>query len=197
MTSSFKRIRRRGSGGSQRSTYAWKIDGNGHSNGNGKDCGGCSAHRSDSVMPIMLLHARIWLHILVCCPAPGPPMCLIVLPMSSRYGAAFNMASSVPPHMMDSVPALAPTSPPETGASIAKHPAAAAASAMVTARLGVEVVISTRSPPGFRLASTPSEPSVTDSTSAGVPTIVKTCARYRIECGVSSSLLLPTWHSCF
>ena len=76
--------------------------------------------------------------------------------------------------MMESVPAFAPTSPPETGASMAIQPAFAALLAMATAREGVDVVISTRRPPGLRLASTPSGPNVTDSTSSGVPTMVNT-----------------------
>ena len=80
------------------------------------------------------------------------------------------MPSAEPPHMMDRVPALAPRSPPVTGASTEWTPFAAAFSAICTARVGVEVVMSTIAPPSLRFASTPSGPRITDSTSLGYPT---------------------------
>ncbi len=65
----------------------------------------------------MLLAMRIWLTILVCWPAPAGPWWTIVLPMHSRSGRTASTASVSPPTMIDRAAFLAPTSPPETGAS--------------------------------------------------------------------------------
>ena len=71
---------------------------------------------------------RIWLTILVCCPAPGPPWWTIVLPMHSNTGCTASTTSLSPPIMIDSAAFFAPTSPPDTGASSACTPFAFAAS---------------------------------------------------------------------
>jgi len=101
-------------------------------------------------------------------------MCAMLPPMSCSSGMALVSASSLPPHMIESDPALAPTSPPDTGASSANTLPAWACSAILSARLGVEVVMSTSTPPGLSEARTPSCPRVTDSTSEGAPTMVNT-----------------------
>lgn len=72
---------------------------------------------------------------------------------------------------MDSAALQAPRYPPDTGASTAEHDLAAAAVSISTARVGSDVVMSTSIPPGRRRESTPS---VTDLTSDGNPTMVKT-----------------------
>ena len=76
--------------------------------------------------------------------------------------------------MMESRASRAPMSPPETGASIAAIPRAAAALAISTARAGSLVVMSTRTEPAAAPASVPSAPSVIARTSEGWPTIEKT-----------------------
>eukprot|EP00967_Tisochrysis_lutea_P143960 scaffold268208_cov37-Tisochrysis_lutea.AAC.1 len=75
---------------------------------------------------------------------------------------------------MESVAALAPMSPPETGASSAATPCTAAHAATVRASDGVEVVISISIAPGLSPANTPVGPRMTSSTSDGAPTMVKT-----------------------
>ncbi|GIT30682.1 MAG: hypothetical protein Ct9H300mP1_27280 [Planctomycetaceae bacterium] len=44
--------------------------------------------------PIMLVAIRIWLTILVCCPAPAPPWCTIVPPIASQHGCRAGTTSS-------------------------------------------------------------------------------------------------------
>lgn len=77
--------------------------------------------------------------------------------------------------MMLSAALRAPASPPDTGASTAPQPRAAATSAISLASAGSVVVKSTSSAPGFRLGRMASSPSrMTRRTSAGKPTMVHT-----------------------
>uniref|UniRef100_A0A7C9F010 Uncharacterized protein n=1 Tax=Opuntia streptacantha TaxID=393608 RepID=A0A7C9F010_OPUST len=70
---------------------------------------------------------------------------------------------------------LAPRSPPETGASTAKHDFSDAAEAISTAREGSEVVMSMRTPPERRVERAPElGSSRTERTSEGKPTMEKT-----------------------
>ena len=59
----------------------------------------------------------IWLATLVVWPSPLPPTSVMFLPISSNSGLTFSNAPSGPPTMMVRLAALAPTSPPDTGAS--------------------------------------------------------------------------------
>ena len=67
----------------------------------------------------------------------------------------------------------APTSPPETGASIDRAPRAVARSAIRRARAGLLVVKSMRSGGHAAAARMPSGPRKTSSTSVGSPTIAQ------------------------
>ncbi len=69
--------------------------------------------------------------------------------------------------MIESRASRAPTSPPETGASMAQTPLAAAAAAISRASDGWLVVISTMIFPAEHPASTPLGPKITSRTSAG------------------------------
>ncbi|OIQ69670.1 hypothetical protein GALL_487280 [mine drainage metagenome] len=73
------------------------------------------------------------LQILADCPAPAAPQCTAFCPITSNRGATVAKASSEPPTMKVSVPAVAPPVPPETGASSAPRPAACARSATARA----------------------------------------------------------------
>ena len=63
------------------------------------------------------------LQILAAWPAPTAPVCTMFLPIFSRIGRALAKAASPPPTMKVSVPAVAPPTPPETGASTISSPA--------------------------------------------------------------------------
>ena len=67
-----------------------------------------------SETPAIVPAIAIWLAILVCWPAPGPPASVIVLPIRSNSGRQAANASSVPPAIMESVAFFAPASPPDT-----------------------------------------------------------------------------------
>jgi hypothetical protein len=69
-------------------------------------------------------------------------------------GLAAATASSEPPTMNASVPAVAPLMPPETGASICANPAAVA-SALIWRASSTEMVdVSTNNAPAFAAGST-------------------------------------------
>ena len=74
-------------------------------------------------------------------------------PMISNSGLARSKSAAAPPTMIARVPPRAPTSPPDTGASRAEQPRAAAA--IRFASDGSEVVMSISSVPGAALATIP------------------------------------------
>gem|GEM_PF-6302471 len=80
------------------------------------------------------------------------------MPITSKNGLASAKADSSPPTMIDSVAFLAPESPPDTGASMAVLPAAAAAAEIRAASDGSLVVRSTNRAPRFADATMPSAP---------------------------------------
>ena len=122
----------------------------------------------------MFVAISTWLTSFVCWPAPGPPWRTIVLPIACQHGRRASIASAWPPIMIDSRASRAPTSPPETGASMLATPLRAANSAISTASEGWLVVMSTRIEPSRQPPSAPSGPRITLRTSAGYPTIVNT-----------------------
>ena len=69
------------------------------------------------------------LQILAACPLPLAPACTMFLPIFSRIGLASPKLASPPPTMKVSVPAVAPPTPPDTGASTISRPALAASAA--------------------------------------------------------------------
>ena len=88
-------------------------------------------------------------------------------PMRSRSGLTESKTSLSPPAMTESSPFAAPTSPPETGASIADEPKPAARPYISSESEGSVVVISTKIFPGAGLEKSPSEPKYTSLTSSG------------------------------
>ena len=83
-----------------------------------------------------------WLAALTVCPEPAGPTWTMVLPTASSTGRASAKSSAAPPTMIDSVPSIAPASPPETGASSTRTPASRPASATRTATSGRIVLMS-------------------------------------------------------
>jgi hypothetical protein len=76
-----------------------------------------------------------------------------VLAHARKAGCA-GKAASEPPAMIDRVPAMAPTSPPETGASIKSTPATAKSSPIWRAAAGAMVLMSTATRPGSAALAT-------------------------------------------
>ena len=64
----------------------------------------------------------IWFATLVIWPSPLPPTSVMFLPMRSKSGFTWSNAAWLPPTMIVRLAALAPTSPPETGASRYSQP---------------------------------------------------------------------------
>src|SRR5882757_9082363 len=92
-----------------------------------------SASRKASDTTIIDAPRIMLLQIFAAWPLPAPPACTMVLPIFSRTGRARAKASSPPPTMNVNVPAWAPPTPPDTGASSMASPVLSAAAA-ATAR---------------------------------------------------------------
>ena len=80
------------------------------------------ASTSASDTAAMFRFTMIWFASFVTLPAPGPPMSSALLPMHWKAGISRSKSAWSPPHMMARVPAMAPGSPPETGASTKPTP---------------------------------------------------------------------------
>jgi hypothetical protein len=126
----------------------------------------------------MLPARMIWLVIFVCWPIPAPPHKLTARLYFSIIGLTLVNTSLSPPHIVTSFPSLAPTSPPDTGASTLPTPNSRASLWICVARLGRLVVWSTNialhnrhSYPFFMYLKMPDSPSTMLSTSLGNPSI--------------------------
>ena len=112
------------------------------------------------------------------CPAPLGPQWVIVLPIASRIGRQRSSASDLPPTMIESVPAFAPVSPPETGASSSCTPRSDSRAPISRVTDGLIVLMSittapAASPPiAARSASPPGPSTSTSRTSPLSVTIV-------------------------
>jgi hypothetical protein len=80
-------------------------------------------------VPIIEMPSSMLLQILAAWPLPLPPAWTMVLPIFSSRAFAAAKAPSLPPTMKVSVPAVAPPTPPDTGASIISIPALSASAA--------------------------------------------------------------------
>ena len=112
-----------------------------------------SASRNASHVATIVAPSSMLLAILAACPVPFAPAWITALPMLLRIGCARANASSLPPTMKVSVPALAAPIPPDTGASTAVMPLARAASATRLAVATSIVEQSIRIAAGDRLAA--------------------------------------------
>ncbi|MDT4810267.1 hypothetical protein FQZ97_431760 [compost metagenome] len=76
------------------------------------------ANTRASLTAAMFSATMIWLATLQTWPSPAPPTSVTFLPILSSSGFTRPKVPSSPPHMIVRLAALAPTSPPETGASM-------------------------------------------------------------------------------
>ncbi len=97
----------------------------------------------------------------------------MVFPRASQHGRSASTTVESPPIIIDNRASRAPTSPPDTGASKLNTPRSSARAAIVSAKDGSLVVMSTSTEPGFARLSVPFGPRTTSFTSLGYPTIVK------------------------
>ena len=98
------------------------------------------------------------LQIFAAWPMPSPPQCTTRAPMISSRGRTRSKTSSGAPTMNASVPAVAPTTPPETGASAAVNPFSRARAAASCASEMLMVEQSRNVAPAGAAASRPSPP---------------------------------------
>src|SRR3712207_3397485 len=120
---------------------------------------------SASLTASMVSATTTWLAALVTWPAPVGPTWFTVAPITSKSGLARSKSSSLPPTMMESVPSMAPTSPPLTGASSMEAPRSLTFAASSSVTTGEMVLMSTRSEPSPIPSSTPPSPRSEEHTS--------------------------------
>mmetsp|Transcript_27913 Transcript_27913/g.90058 ORF Transcript_27913/g.90058 Transcript_27913/m.90058 type:complete len:214 (-) Transcript_27913:279-920(-) len=106
----------------------------------------------------MLMPRMRLLQSLATSPVPTSPQWKMFLPMCSRRGLARAKFSSLPPTMNVSVPACAPPTPPDTGASTKLVFLSAATEATLRDTAGSMVEQSINSVPGCAVDRTPSSP---------------------------------------
>src|SRR3954463_8146773 len=85
-----------------------------------------------------------------------PPTCSARAPTTSSSGRAASTSPSSPPTTIVSEPALAPRTPPDTGASTKWTPRSAIVAEMSLVSVGAELLMSSRSVPGVIASSSPS-----------------------------------------
>ena len=108
----------------------------------------------------------------IACAVPTPPVRVTLLPMLRSSGSARAASASVPPSMIASSPVRARGTPPLTGASTSRPPAASTSAASSRVRAGAPLLMSISSAPGRSPASTPSGPSSTAATTSLVGSMV-------------------------
>ena len=106
-----------------------------------------------------------WLTALTAWPAPIGPTWVMVLPIAARTGRARSTSADSPPTKIVSVAFLAPSLPPETGASTMDRPCSLRRAAKSQLPEGAIVEQSTISVPARAPPATPSWPNRTASTS--------------------------------
>src|SRR5438445_670166 len=134
------------------------------------------ANTSASDTPRLFSATAIWFASLQACPAPWSPMWTIVFPSASKTGIARFTSFSSPPIMIERRASIAPSSPPETGASSVRNSGRFAAARFANSRVaaGEIVLMSIASKPSCAPAAMPSGPKVTVSTSGELVTMVMT-----------------------
>ena len=132
-----------------------------------------AASSSASPTASIVSATMIWLATLVIWPSPLPPTSVMFLPILSNNGFTFAKAASLPPTMMVRLAALAPTSPPDTGASRYSQPSALIRLAKSFVATGEIELMSTTILPAVRADATPSLPNRTSSTCGVSGTMMK------------------------
>ena len=117
-----------------------------------------SASAKPSHTAIIEIPRIMLLQIFAAWPAPTEPAWTMVLPIFSRIGRARAKASASPPTMKVSVPAAAPPTPPDTGASTKAKPFSAATFATERAVSTWMVELSMKRAPGAAWTKAPSAP---------------------------------------
>jgi hypothetical protein len=85
----------------------------------------------------------------VTCPAPASPTWTMFLPSFSKIGMARSTAETLPPIMIDRLAAMAPASPPLTGASSMSQPRFSASAASFRPTTGEMLDMSISNVPDF------------------------------------------------
>ena len=76
------------------------------------------------------------------CPEPSGPVRKIDLPMADKSGSTASMVAPLPPAMMASEPSTARFTPPDTGASMKRMPAAMSSSPSARVATGSDELMS-------------------------------------------------------
>src|SRR3954468_2166726 len=143
---------------------------------------------ASQVTPRMTPHIMLFT-ILAAWPLPASPACTTLPPSTSSRERTWSRSSAAPPTMIVSVPAAAPDTPPDTGASRKRAPALVTVSCSSRATSMSIVDSSTTRVPGLMFASTPSGAVSTSRTCSPLGSMVKTTSASR----TASATLPTTW----
>ena len=117
----------------------------------------------------------------------------MVFPSASKTGIALRTSASSPPTMMESRASIAPTSPPETGASRVRTPFAPARSLTRRSTSGEMVLMSIHSCPAFAPSIAPSLPKSTASTSGEFVTMMTSTSTSRARSRGVAAAFAPSF----
>mmetsp|Transcript_14060 Transcript_14060/g.44734 ORF Transcript_14060/g.44734 Transcript_14060/m.44734 type:complete len:214 (+) Transcript_14060:593-1234(+) len=117
-----------------------------------------------SDVPAMRIAKSILLHILATCPAPTSPAWKMFFPIAFKKPSALSKSNLSPPTIKVSVPAAAPATPPDTGASIKRCPNSLSLFPILIAALDSIVLQSMNKALADILFTMPSSPKYRDST---------------------------------
>ena len=124
-----------------------------------------SSATSPSAVPQMCIASSALLTALSASPVPITPQCTMRVPKWASTGRTRSSTASSPPTITVSAAFSAPTTPPDTGASMKAMPCSASRAAMRREVAESPDVQSTRTDPRAIVASSPVGPSSSDSTS--------------------------------
>jgi hypothetical protein len=133
------------------------------------------------------------LQILAAWPAPASPQCTTRLPIRLRIGSARANASAEPPAMKVSVAALAPLTPPETGASSESWPRSPASAWALRALSTSMVELSMTSAPACTAGTMSLQ---TDSTCLPAGSMVTTTSASATASRAEPATLTPSALAC-
>src|SRR6478672_397014 len=154
-----------------------------------------------SVMPsevaIISMASIMLLQIFATCPLPIPPQWTMFLPMACSTALVNSKSFASPPTMKVSVPASAPATPPDTGASTMGQPFAFASIATSRAVSGSMVEESMSGVPGAAPFNTPYSPRYTERTWGEEGSIVITSSTPRAHSAAEVATSQPSFSSLF
>ena len=146
-----------------------------------------------SVVPRQVSAVARLLTVFMACPLPTGPRWKICRPISSSSGRTRASARFSPPHMNTSVALCAPSTAPDTGASIMVTPCASRFKALSQVIQGSAEEVSTRMAPSLKPSASPSLPKMQSRTAGPSGSIVNTTSDASATARGDLAASAPLW----